>query len=99
MVRHIVLWSYKKELTDEQRREAGSRIRELLEAVAPLVPGTRSLRVVTEGLPSGSRDVALLSEFESREALEAYQVHPAHLKAKEYVGSVTCGRACMDFRE
>lgn len=45
MVRHIVLWSYKKELTDEQRREAGSRIRELLEAVAPLVPGTRSLRV------------------------------------------------------
>ena len=65
MVRHIVLWSYKKELTDE--------------------------------LPAG--DVALLSEFESREALEAYQVHPAHLKAKEYVGSVTCGRACMDFQE
>ena len=99
MVKHIVLWSYKPELTQEQRHEAGETIRQKLEDVGRQVPGVVSLEVRTNGLSSSNREVALLSVFESREALEAYQIHPAHVEAGKYVRAMTCDRACMDFEE
>ena len=46
---------------------------------------------------SSNRDVALISEFTDTEALAAYQVHPDHLAAKEYIGSVAGNRACLDY--
>ena len=47
--------------------------------------------------PSSNRDVALISTFETVEALATYQTHPAHVEAGKYVRSVTCNRACMDY--
>lgn len=99
MVNHIVLWNFKPELSEEERREAGITIREKLEAVGQEVEGVVSLQVVVNELPSSNRDVALISVFESVEALNAYQVHPAHVEAGKFVRSVTCDRACLDYPE
>lgn len=99
MVHHIVLWNLKEELSDTERKEAALRIKKELEAVKEQVFGVLSLRVVTDGLASGNKDIALISSFESEEALKAYQVHPAHVAAGAYVGSVTVGRVCFDYEE
>lgn len=99
MVRHIVLWNWKPELSAEQRAEAGERIRRELEAVGRQASGVVSLQVVTDPLPSGNKDIGLISAFESAAALDAYQVHPAHVQAGAFIRTVTCDRVCLDYQE
>lgn len=97
MVHHIVLWNLKEELSADEKKEAAQNIKEKLESVKDSVSGVVSLQVVTDGLPSGNKDIGLISVFETKEALNAYQVSPAHVKAAGYVGEVATGRICFDY--
>ena len=45
----------------------------------------------------GGMDYALYSEFESKEALAAYSVHPAHLAAKEHFWHFLDTRVAADY--
>lgn len=69
----------------------------ILEPLKEVIPGVISLKVVINELESSNRDIALIGEYESVEALNGYAVHPAHVEAGKYVRSVTCNRACMDY--
>ena len=51
----------------------------------------------TSPITSSNKDIGLISVFESNEALQNYQVHPAHVTAAKYIGSVTEGRVCLDY--
>ncbi len=98
MINHIVTWK----LQDRQRpdaKEVLQKVKEVLEALHDAVPGIISLKVVINEMESSSVDAALISQFETKEALDAYQVSEGHKKASEYVGSVFCGRACIDYKE
>lgn len=97
MVNHYVFWNLNDSLSKEESAKAALAIKEKLEAVGKLVPGVVSLEVKINELSSSNRDVALLSSFESVEALNAYQVHPEHVKAGAYIKSVACNRTCFDF--
>ena len=99
MVHHIVLWDLREELSGEEKKEAAAVIKEKLEAVKDKVEGVLSLEVVIDGLSSGNKDIGLISFFESAEALDAYQTHPAHVEAAGYVKSVTCNRSCLDYEQ
>ena len=91
MVHHIVLWNLKEDLSEQEKKEAGLEIKRRLEAVADTV-------MINE-MGSSNKDIALISRFETEEALKAYQVSPAHVEAGEYIRSVTTGRSCFDFKE
>lgn len=97
MVRHIVFWNFLEELSEAEREEAGAKMKALLEPIKELVPGAVEIQVVQNQLASSNRDIALISTFETVEALSTYQNHPAHVEAGKYVGSVTCDRTCMDY--
>lgn len=97
MVKHIVLWNFAEELSNEEKKEAGLKMASLLEPIKELVPGAVEIQVVPNQLSSSNRDIALISTFETVEALSAYQNHPAHVEAGKYVRSVTCNRACIDY--
>ncbi|MCM1263792.1 MAG: Dabb family protein [Butyrivibrio sp.] len=97
MVHHIVLWNLKEELNADEKKEAALNIKEKLEAVKDSVSGVVSLQVVTDGLPSGNKDIGLISVFETKEALHEYQVSPAHIEAAGYVGEAATGRVCFDY--
>lgn len=97
MVNHIVLWNFKPELNEQEREEAGEKIRQSLEAVREKAEGVVSLEVRISELASSSRDIALISSFETVDALNAYQVHPEHVRAAGYIKTVTCDRACFDY--
>ena len=97
MVRHIVLWNFVEGLSDAEKAEAGEKMKALLEPIKELVPGAVEIQVVPNQLASSNRDIALISTFETVEALSTYQNHPAHVEAGKYVGSVTCDRTCMDY--
>lgn len=97
MVKHIVLWNFNDGMTLEEKREAGKKMKSLLEPIKEKVPGALDIKVVTQKLDSSNRDIALISTFETVEALQAYQTHPEHVAAGGYVRSVTCNRSCMDY--
>lgn len=100
MVKHVILWQLKPELTEEEKKNISLGIKEGLEGLAGVVPGLVEIKVNIEGLASSNADVMLDSTFESEEALKGYAVHPAHVKvADEKVRPYTATRVCMDYEE
>ena len=89
MVKHMVMWSFKEEIPEEKKPELKAQIKEHLEGLA---------EVVTDLLPSSTRDLCLITELESAEALAAYAVNPNHVHvADTYVRPNVCDRVAMDF--
>lgn len=99
MVNHIVLWNLNEDLSEQEKKAAALEIKSRLEAVADMVEGVLSLKVVIGEMDSSNKDIALISKFESEESLKAYQISPAHLSAGEYIRTVTNGRSCFDYKE
>lgn len=97
MVKHVLIWKLKPELLGEKRAEATARAKRELEALVGKIDGLISLKVITEPYESSTGDMLLYSEFESKEALAAYQTDPLHVAAATYVRSIVCDRACADF--
>ena len=97
MVKHIVLWNFLETMSDTEKKEAAEKMKSLLVPIKDLVPGAVDIQVIANEQSSSNRDVALISTFETVEALANYQTHPAHVEAGKYVRSVTCNRACMDY--
>lgn len=96
MVRHVILWQFKDELSAPEREAAAAKIKAELEALCGVVPGLLSLTVLTNPLATSNVDLMLDSTLESEEALAGYAVHPEHVKAATYVRSVVKSRYCMD---
>lgn len=98
MVKHIILWKLKEELSGQEKQDVMVGIKEHLEALVGVVPGLIHLKIVINGLESSNADVMLDSELESVEALKGYQTHPEHVKAADtYVRPYTEVRMCMDY--
>lgn len=97
MIKHIVLWNFKDNLTTEERKTAADRMKNELEAIKHLVPGAVEIQVVKNEMDSSNCDIALVSTFESEEDLEQYQKHPDHLKAEDFIAGVVERRVCLDY--
>lgn len=97
MIRHIVGWNLKIGFTEEEQKENAARIKAGLEAFKDLLPGVISIRVEIEPLNSSTRQIILISDFETEADLISYQIHPEHHKFSAFVGSVTTDRVCLDF--
>ena len=99
MIKHIILWTLKEELSEEEKTAVKAGIKEGLESLVGVVPGLIEVIVSTEGrLPSSTADVMLDCTLESPEALKAYAAHPAHLAvANTKVRPYTALRSCLDY--
>lgn len=99
MIKHIILWTLKPELTDEEKAAVKANMKKGLEALVGQVPGLIDVKVYIDGrLASSTADVMLDSTLESEEALKAYASHPAHVAvADELVCPYTAQRSCLDF--
>ena len=98
MVKHIILWQLKDELSVEEKQEVKKGIKEGLEGLAGKIPGLVEIKVQTEGLASSNAEVMLDSTFEDEASLKGYAVHPEHVAvADEKVRPYTKTRMCLDF--
>ena len=99
MVKHIILWTLKSELSESEKENVKLGIKEGLEALVGKVPGLLEVKVHIDGrLASSNADVMLDCTLESEEALKAYAVHPAHVEvANTKVRPYTAVRSCLDF--
>lgn len=98
MVKHIILWTLKDELSDAERDEVKRGIKESLESLRGKIPGMTDIFVRISCLPTSNAEVMLDSTFETAEALNAYSVNPLHVAvADTKVRPYTKTRICMDF--
>lgn len=99
MVKHVILWQLREDLTAEEKENIKQGIKQGLEGLAGRIPGLLSIAVNIDGrLDSSNVDVMLDSTFADEAALKAYAVHPEHVAvAKSKVVPYTCVRACLDY--
>lgn len=84
MVKHIILWRLRSELSEAEKQEKALAIKAGLEGLKGQIPGLIDIHVQATGrLETSNADIMLDSTLESFDALKAYAVHPAH---------VGCGR-------
>ena len=93
MIRHIVLFRIK----DEYKSEIPQLVKNFY-GMKGKIEGLVNLEAGADFLHSDrSYDVALVTEFVSREALDAYQTHPVHLPVKKRMGEVRVSSVACDY--
>ena len=96
MVTHIVVWKYRADVPQADREEHQAQLRSLRN----VVPGIESLTVGFDFVRSpNSYDIGLLAFFRDRSVLDAYTVHPEHVKAVEFGRQIVEKMAKVDFEE
>ena len=91
MVKHIVLYTFKE---DVDKEAAVKIIASVLEPLVGKIPGLLHMEI--RGAYQGM-DYALYSEFESKQALTDYAVHPLHLEAKTHFHHFLATRVAADY--
>lgn len=100
MVKHVILWQLKDELTATEKEIVKKDAKKNLESLYGKIEGLKYIKVNINGLASSNADMMLDSGFENEEALKNYAVHPEHVKvADTYVRPFTKSRACLDFED
>jgi hypothetical protein len=94
MLTHIVVWKYREDIEQFAREEHVNLLRRLRN----IIPEVQSLSVGfdTLFLPR-SYDTGLVAVFVDRTALDAYTVHPEHVKVAEFGRSISEHVASVDF--
>ena len=96
MVTHIVVWKYRAEVPQADREEHQAQLRSLRN----IVPGIDSLTVGFDFLRApNSYDIGLLALFRDRSVLDAYTVHPEHVKVVELGRQIAETMAKVDFED
>lgn len=97
VIRHIVMWNLAGDSPEEKRRNI-ELLRRSFHSLLGRIPGLRHLEIGVDS--SGvdyACDVVLYSEFDSQEALDAYAVHPEHLRVKTEIGAMRIARYQVDY--
>ena len=100
MIKHVILWQLKPELSDVEKATVKADAKKHLESLYGKIDGLKYIKVNINGLASSNADMMLDSGFESEEALKNYAVHPEHVKvADTFVRPFTASRSCLDFED
>lgn len=75
MVKHMIIWKLKEGIDQPATKAA---IKAELEGLVGKIDGLLAMKIEIDGFPCSAGDLLMDSTFESKEALEAYQKHPAH---------------------
>ena len=94
MLTHIVVWKYRDDVEQFAREEHVNLLRNL----GRIIPEVQSLSVGFDSLfLPRSYDTGLVAVFEDRAALDAYTIHPEHVKVAEFGRSISEHVASVDF--
>ena len=94
MLTHVVIWKYRADVQPEVREEHVALLRNL----ASVIKEVESLEVGFDvvKLPR-SFDTGLVAVFRNRAALDAYTIHPEHIKVVAFGKAISEQVASVDF--
>ncbi|MBL6972895.1 MAG: Dabb family protein [Sulfurimonas sp.] len=94
MIVHIVIFKFKNENKDENILRVRQELNDLLEKIDVL----KSIELGVNFTDSDRAfDLSLYSIFETKEDLQAYAIHPEHLKVVALIKSVTSESKVVDY--
>jgi hypothetical protein len=97
MIKHIVLFKLKDNLSEEEKLEITDNFRNAIEALPSVIPSIRAISVRPNLNPVESWDICLDSAFDTLEDVDAYSINPAHVAAASILKNVKQDRACVDY--
>jgi hypothetical protein len=94
MVVHIVMFKFKEENKQANLIQAKQMLEELMGAV----PTLRSMDVgLNFAKEERAMDLSIITTFESKDGLDAYAVHPEHLKVVDFIKQVVEYSKVVDY--
>jgi len=82
---HIVMFKFK----EENKKANLIQAKQMLENLMGAVPSLRSIDVgINEVEAERAMDLSLIAVFESKEGLDAYDIHPEHQKVVGFIKEV-----------
>ncbi|MCL2259746.1 MAG: Dabb family protein [Fibromonadales bacterium] len=99
MIKHLVFWKMKPVADNRTGKENAEVMAQRLNALKTVIPFAVEIEAgVNFNETSAAYDVGLYSAFKTKEDLNAYQKHPAHLQVAEWINSgITESRAVVDY--
>ncbi len=98
MIKHIVMFRLKESALGYTKQENVKKLKAVLESLREKIVEIKRLEVgINFAESETSSDVLLYSEFANKEALDAYQKHPEHLKVVDFVKQVCAERRVADY--
>ena len=96
MLTHIVIWRYRADVEQEVRDD---HVR-MLKRLSSVIKEVQSLSVGFDVLRlPRSYDSGLVATFRDRKGLDAYTIHPEHVKVAAFGRSISDHVASVDFEE
>lgn len=96
MLTHIVIWKYRPDVDAAAREEHVA----LLSRLPSVIPVIESFSVGFDVLKlPRSYDTGLVAVFRDRTALEAYTIHPEHVKVADFGRLISEHVASVDFED
>ena len=92
----MIVWKLKDDI--ENKEATALNIKSALEGLVGKIDGLTKMEIIIDKLPSSSGDIMMDSEFESNDALMAYQQHPLHVEiANGIVRPSVSARLSLDY--
>lgn len=98
MIKHIVLWRLHESAYGNDKNTNAHLLKEKLFAMRGKINGLLKIEVGSDfSNEKDSCDVILYSEFNSKEALQEYKIHPEHEEIKSWLSEVRYERRVIDY--
>ena len=98
MIRHIVLFSLKKDIEESEKASQLKGFKEEFEGLVGQIPSLRSLEIGLNVNSKESYDMALVATADDMEGLQAYAVDPRHQAIVAKLKPMLESRACTDYK-
>ena len=97
MIKHIVLFQLRQDISAETRSAVMHTFKKAIEALPHSIPCIRQIHEGFNTNPAEKWDVCLESTFDTLAEVNTYAVHPDHKAAAQHFVPYVAGRACTDF--
>jgi Stress responsive A/B Barrel Domain. len=91
------MWRFKRDL-EKSPQEIAEWMKAHLEALVGIVPQCLSMEVgINVNKGDAAYDAVLISRFHSKDDLDAYKVHPEHVKISSFCKAARESRVVVDY--
>jgi len=98
MIKHIVFWRLNESVYGNNKQANAQILKDKLLEMQGKVNGLLKIEFGFDfSNEKDSCDVVLYSEFENKEALRQYQIHPDHEEIKKWISEVRYERRVVDY--
>ena len=91
MIKHIVLFKLKTDLSSDEKKSIAQNFKNALESLKGKIPCLLSIEVGV------NENIALTTTFETFDDLHNYAQHPDHVAATQIIKDAKESRACVDY--